>query len=107
MNERYGHFSKDLNTFSNSVFQNNRNTKVLKEKTKQMDGNERLHFFGSFKIACLANLNMFVCFPLKDMLKGVWSVRKDVRVNNPVKASDVSQKSYYSRYNMSKGSVHN
>ncbi|XP_046848783.1 uncharacterized protein LOC124442327 isoform X2 [Xenia sp. Carnegie-2017] len=75
VNERYGHFSKDLNTFSNNVFQNNRNAKVLKEKTKQMD----------------------------DMLKGVWSVRKDVRVNNPVKASDVSQKSYYSRYNMSKG----
>ncbi|XP_046848784.1 uncharacterized protein LOC124442327 isoform X3 [Xenia sp. Carnegie-2017] len=40
VNERYGHFSKDLNTFSNNVFQNNRNAKVLKEKTKQMDGEE-------------------------------------------------------------------
>ena len=32
------------------------------------------------------------------MLKDVWSVRKDVRVNNAVKASDVGQKSYYSRH---------
>ena len=32
------------------------------------------------------------------MLKDVWSVRKDVRVSNAVKASDVGQKSYYSRH---------
>ncbi|XP_028415151.1 uncharacterized protein LOC114538195 [Dendronephthya gigantea] len=55
---------------SDNVFQNKRNVKAFKEKRKQMD----------------------------DMLKDVWSVRKDVRVNNAVKASDVGQKSYYSRH---------
>jgi hypothetical protein len=34
----------------------------------------------------------------EDMLTDVWSVRKDVRVNNAVKASDVAQKSHYSRH---------
>ena len=42
---------------------------------------------------CLFCENVFV-----DMLKDVWSVRKDVRVSNAVKASDVGQKSYYSRH---------
>ena len=34
----------------------------------------------------------------EDMLTNVWSVRKDVRVNNAAKASDIGQKSYYSRH---------
>ena len=41
------------------------------------------------------------------MLKGVWSVRKDVRVNNTVKATDVGQKSYYSRHGGVSGLYYN
>jgi hypothetical protein len=39
------------------------------------------------------------------MLTDVWSVRKDVRVTNAVKASDVGQKSYYSRHGGVSGAV--
>lgn len=55
----------------NDVFQNNRNANVLNERKKRMD----------------------------DMLNNVWSVRKDVRVNNStVKATDIGTKSFYSRH---------
>ena len=74
--ERFRYVTKkeDGNTNSShlsyNVFENNRSVKAFKEKRKHMD----------------------------DMLKDVWSVRKDVRVSNAVKASDVGQKSYYSRH---------
>ena len=43
-------------------------------------------------------------FLIQDMLQGVWSVRKDVRIHkNRTKASDVGAKSFYSRHNMMTG----
>lgn len=55
----------------NDVFLNNRNVNVFNERKRKMD----------------------------DMLKDVWSVRKDVRVNaNAVKATEIGTKSFYSRH---------